>query len=307
MRSYVIQRILLAIPTVLLIFTVVFLMGYFAPSDPVTIMLNEKGTPENIARLKRQYGLDLPLWQQYVNYLGKVLNGSLGESYAYPGQTVGAMIAQGLPRSAAIAVFAILLTTVIAVPFGIVAALWRNTWIDRVATLVVITGNSVPHFVMAFACMYVISYKLQLLPVAGWGTWRHAVLPVLILGARPAAFIMRLTRSSMLEVLNQDYIRTARAKGLAEMVVVAQHALKNALIPVITALATTFGALLTGSFFIEQIFAIPGIGRMSVTSINLRDYPAIQGVTILIATVFVTVNLLVDVLYCMIDPRIRYN
>ena len=307
MRSYIARRLLMAIPTILIIGTLVFFMGHYAPADPVTAMLGDKGNPEDVARLKKELGLDLPVGQQYVNFLKNALQGSFGTSLVYRGQTVGAIIARGLPRSAGIAALAILLTTIVGIPMGVIAALYRDTWLDRLAMFMVLIGISVPHFVLAFVAMYVVGFQLKWLPIAGWGTPAHAVLPIIILGIRPAAFITRLTRSSMLEVLLQDYVRTARAKGLAERKILAKHALRNAVIPVVTALGTTFGRLITGSFFIESIFAVPGIGRMSVNAIYMRDYPAIQAITVLIATVFVLMNLVVDICYSAIDPRIRYH
>lgn len=307
MYSYIVRRLLLAIPTILLISVITFWMGFLSPSDPVSIMLGEKAEPDLVAKVKHEYGLDLPPWTQYVNFLKNAAKGTFGPSLVFKGQTVGSQIRDGFPKSAAIAVFAILITTVIAIPFGIIAALWRDTWVDRLCMFLVVVGISVPSFVMAFFLMYLIGFKLKLVPIAGWGSWRHAILPIIILGIRPAAFITRLTRSSMLDVLGQDYVRTARAKGLAEKVVIAKHALRNALIPVVTTLGTVFSGLLTGSFFIEQIFSVPGIGRMSVTAIYLRDYPAIQAITLLVATIFVLMNLAVDVVYSVIDPRIRYH
>ena len=307
MYAYIARRLLLAIPTLLAISLVTFWMGYLSPSDPISIRLGEKADPEIVARVKHEYGLDLSPWQQYFNFIKNAASGSFGQSLVFTGQTVGQQIREGLPKSGIIAVFAIIVTTMVAIPAGILTALFRDTWIDRLTMFLVVLGISVPNFVMAFLFMYVIAFKMKLVPVAGWGQWTNAVLPIAILGIRPAAFVTRLTRSSMLDVLGQDYIRTARAKGLAERVVIFIHALRNALIPVVTTLGTIFGGLITGSFFIEQIFAVPGIGRMSVTAIYLRDYPAIQAITLLVATIFVLMNLLVDITYSLIDPRIKYS
>lgn len=305
--AYIVRRLLIAIPTLIAVSIIVFLMAYFSPADPITIMLGDKANPEVVGRLKHEYGLDQPAGAQYLDFVGKAARGSFGLSFRYKGRTVSDVIGPGLPVSGTLALIAVGIMVGVGIPFGIAAALKRGTILDRLCLFFTVINISVPNFVMAFLFVYVFALKLNWLPVAGWGTPKHYVMPGVILGLRATAFLTRLTRSAMLDVMTQDYIRTAQAKGLAAKVVVAKHALKNALIPVVTIIGSAFGALVTGSFIIEQIFAVPGIGRYSVQSVLQRDYPVVQATVLLIATVYVVANLVVDVVYTFIDPRIKYS
>ena len=307
LTAYIARRLLIAIPTLIAVSLIVFMMAYLSPSDPVTIMLGEKANPELVQRLKHEYGLDRPAWAQYLDFVRKAGQGTFGLSFRYKGRTVSDIIGPGLPVSGSLALIAVTIMVTVGIPFGIAAALKRDTLIDRLCLFFTVVNISVPNFVMAFLFIYILALKLKWLPVAGWGTPKHYVMPGLILGLRATAFLTRLTRSSMLDVMRQDYIRTARAKGLAAKVVIARHALKNTLIPVVTVIGSAFGALITGSFIIEQIFAVPGIGRYSVQSVLQRDYPVVQATVLLIATVYVITNLVVDIIYTFIDPRIKYS
>lgn len=305
--AFGIRRVLALIPTLLVISAITFFMGFLAPGDPITIMLGERATPAQVAQVKRQYGLDQPPLLQYGRYLGNLLRGDLGLSYFYQGRPVAGMVKNGFFITLRLGALAMGLATLLGVALGIVAAAYRNRWPDVASMFFAVIGVSLPNFVFAIFLMWLLGVKFKLVPPLGWGKPQHYVLPVLVLGIRSAAFIARITRSSMLEVLNQDYMRTARSKGLAAQVVVLKHGVRNALIPVITVLGTTLGSLLTGAFITESIFTVPGLGRVALDSILQRDYPVVQATTLLIATVFVVVNLVVDLLYGVVDPRIRYS
>jgi ABC-type dipeptide/oligopeptide/nickel transport system permease component len=291
----------------LVISAITFFMGFAAPGDPITTMLGERAKPEQVALIKKQYGLDKPPVIQYGNYLLGLAKGNLGTSYAYQGRPVGEMVLGGFKTSITIGGLAAIGAALIGMAFGVVAAVNRNRWPDTLAMFFAVIGVSVPGFVEAIALMYIFGVWLKLLPAVGWGEPIHYVLPCVVLGTRSAAFVARITRSSMLDVLGQDYVRTARAKGLPNQKVVLKHAVKNAMIPVITVMGTTFGGLITGTYIIETIFGIPGVGRISLDAIFQRDYPVIQASTLLIAAVFVLVNLGVDLTYGAVDPRIRYS
>jgi ABC-type dipeptide/oligopeptide/nickel transport system permease component len=225
----------------------------------------------------------------------------------YNRRPVGDIIRESFPATATLAVGAILLAVLVGIPAGIVAAVWHNRLPDRLSMTGVVLGISVPNFVMATLLILLVSVRLGWLPVAGWGTPEYLVLPVLVLAARPAASVARFTRTSMLEVLQQDYIRTARAKGVSEHLVILKHALPNALLPVVTVIGNAFGYLLTGSFIVETVFAVPGVGYRSIEAILRRDYPVIQATTLLFAFLFIVVNLMVDILYTRLDPRVRFQ
>jgi ABC-type dipeptide/oligopeptide/nickel transport system permease component len=306
MAAYLIRRVLVAIPTLFAMILVTFLMSYYGPGDPAMAILGPKATPEAIEKFRQDWGLDDPVAVQFFRYTKNALKGDFGISYKFR-RPVMDRLEREIPVSAKIGILAVIVTVMISIPLGILAAVQRGTWIDQSITVLVLLFISVPNFVMAFWFMWVFSLKLGWLPVGGWGRPEHYVLPVLILGTRPAAFITRLTRSAMLDVIKQDYIRTANAKGLARKVVLAKHALRNALIPVITVLGGLFGALLTGSFFIERIFGIPGMGRTSVQAIFERDYPTTMATVLIFGLVFIVMNLVVDIVYTVIDPRIKYS
>lgn len=307
MVRYTLRRLMALIPTLLAISAIVFFMGYLAPGDPVTLLAGEKASDEVVLAIKQKYGLDQPPLVQFGRFLKGAVVGDFGHSYVYQARTVTEMIKRSFWVSIKVGSLAMVTATVLGVTLGILAAVNRNKLLDHLCMLLAIIGVSVPNFVMAIALVWLFSIKVKLFPVAGWGQPINYVLPVIVLGSRSAAYIARLTRSSMLDVVGQDYIRTARAKGLADRIVYMKHAFKNTLIPVLTVLGATFGGLITGTYIIETLFNVPGVGQVAVQAIFQRDYPVIQATTLLVAVVFVMVNLLVDLSYGMVDPRIKYN
>jgi ABC-type dipeptide/oligopeptide/nickel transport system permease component len=306
MTRYVLSRLLQAIPTLLLISFLTFLMGLLAPGDPIRMILGEHSDPQAVAQVRRELGLDQPWYVQYGRFVWNAVRGDFGISL-YNRRPVGDIIRESFPATGTLAVLAILLAMTVGVPAGVVAAVWHNRLPDRLSMVGVVLGISVPNFVLATLLILLVSVRLGWLPVAGWGAPEYLVLPVLVLAARPAASIARFTRTSMLEVLQQDYIRTARAKGVPERAVILKHALPNALLPVVTVIGNAFGYLLTGSFIVETVFAVPGVGYKSIEAILRRDYPVIQATTLLFAFLFIMVNLVVDILYTRLDPRVRFR
>jgi len=306
MLIYLLKRIALAIPTMLVILAVVFWAARLTPADPVDIIAGEKASVETKARMRHQYGLDEPVTVQFVHYLGGALHGDLGHAFVYRNrQSVSEMIAHDFPVTAQLALQALLFAMVVGLPVGVLAALYHNSGFDKAAMALVVALVSVPSIVLGPLLVLLVAVRLHWLPVSGWTSPWHTILPTVTLGARSAALIARFMRGSLLEVLRQDYMRTAIAKGLSRGQAVWRHALKNAFLPVLTVLGTNFGLLLTGSFVVETIFRVPGIGRASYESILVHDYPVIQGITLLVALIFLTVNLAVDLLYGVIDPRVR--
>jgi ABC-type dipeptide/oligopeptide/nickel transport system permease component len=270
------------------------------------MMLSDYSSDEAMAaRLRAEYGLDQPLIWQFLDYVAGLPFGDFGMSYRYVRTPVSEVLADGLLISPVLAVAALALSVPLGTAAGAIAAVRRNTWIDTAIILVLVIGLSVPNFAIATFLVYILSIKLSLLPVAGWGTWQQAIMPVVILAIPSAAYIARLARTFMLEVLEQDYIRTARAKGLSERLVVGRHALKNILVPLLTSAGIIFGTLITGTFVVEIIFNIPGLGRIAIESIFARDYPTAMAVVLLFTLFYVGINLVVDVAYALIDPRIR--
>lgn len=283
--------------------TATFLLMHAVPGGPFTA---EKNLPESVMKnINERYHLSDPLWKQYTDYLGNVARGDFGPSFKYEARTVNDIIAESFPVSAELGMIAVVIAVSLGIPAGVIAALRQNRWPDYLAMFGATIGISVPSFILATLFIYLFALKLELLPAAMWDGPEYAVLPAVALAAFPTAFIARLTRSSMLEVLGQDFIRTARAKGLSGFVIIWRHALKNALIPVVTYLGPLVAAILTGSFVIESIFAIPGLGRHFVTSIYNRDYTVILGITIFYSTLLVVLNFLVDLAYAWLDPRIK--
>ena len=307
MLSYVGSRLLLAIPTLLFVSFVTFFLGYLAPGSPIDIKLGQHADPEARARLEKEYGLDKPPLVQYGNYVWNALHGDFGRSISVGDRPIRDMIAEQFPTTAKLACMALLAAMLVGIPAGTLAALKHNRALDRGTMAAVLVFVSSPAFVLGPLLVMLFSLKLGWLPVSGWEGPEYYIMPVLVLAARPAALLARFMRSSMLEVLGQDYIRTAYAKGLSPFRVLTKHAFKNAFLPVLTVLGNTFGYLLTGSFVVERLFTIPGIGYESVESILRRDYPVIQGVALLVAAIFIVVNLVVDMLYAVIDPRVRYQ
>ena len=303
MGGYVLRRAISVILVVLVVATGTFVLMHAIPGGPFK---KEKALPPAVQRnIEERYKLNDPLWKQYTDYLGNLIRGDLGPSFKYLGRSVNDIIRDGFPVSATLGAWAILFALVVGVPAGIISALNQNRWQDNVVMAIAIIGVSVPNFVIATLLMYVFAVKLRWLPVAMWGTPRHVILPMIALAGFPAAFFARLMRSSTLDVLSQDYIRTARAKGLSWYAVVVKHVVKNAILPVVTYLGPLIAGILTGSFVVENIFAIPGLGRYYVTSIYNRDYTTIMGVTIFYSAFLVLLNFLVDIAYGWIDPRIK--
>jgi oligopeptide transport system permease protein len=303
MLKYLLNRIGSSLAAMLVIITVTFFLMHSIPGGPFT---EEKAVPPEVAKnIEARYHFNDPLLKQYWDYLKKAAQLDLGPSFKYPGRTVNDLINDGFPISASIGIIAILVALGLGIPAGILSALRHNRWQDNLVMFVAIVGVSVPSFIMATLLQFIFAFKLRWLPAALWGTPKHIVLPVLALSALPLAFFARLIRSSMLEVLSQDYIRTARSKGLGEAAVVIGHVLKNALIPLITVLGPMIANLLTGTFIIERIFAIPGLGRHFVNSIYNRDYTVILGLTVFYALLLLAMNLAVDITYALIDPRIK--
>lgn len=306
MLSYIRNRLLLAIPTLFLVSFLTFFLGYLAPGSPVDIKLGQHSDPEVRKRLEQEYGLDRPPLVQYGYFVWNALHGDLGRSISRD-RPITQMVAETFPTTAFLACMALGAAILLGLPAGVLAALKHNRLADRAAMALVLLAVALPPFVLAPLLMLLFGLHLGWLPVSGWDTPAHYVLPALVLAARPAALLARFMRASMLEVLRQDYIRTALAKGLSPARVIAKHALKNAFLPVLTALGTAFGYMLTGSFVVETVFRVPGIGYQSIQSILERDYPVIQAVALLVAVIFIGVNLVVDILYSVIDPRVRYE
>lgn len=336
MWRYIFKRVLTLIPVLIGVSVLVFSFVRLIPGDPAVAMLGERATPDAIARVRENLGLDRPMYEQYLIYMGKVLHGDFGTSILR-GDPVAQDILRRFPATVELALSAILIALVVALPAGIISATRRNSIFDNVSRLVALTGVSMPIFWLGLMLAWLFGVVLHWLPTGGpmttelsmsyepitglvvldsilAGNWpllvdrlRHLILPAVALGTIPMAIIARMTRSSMLEVLGQDYIRTAHAKGLHERAVVTQHALKNALLPIITVVGLQVGRLLTGAILTETIFAWPGIGLWAYEAITARDYPIVQGVTLFVAVIFVTANLTVDVLYAAADPRIRYD
>lgn len=304
MTVSIVRRVFALLPVLFVISLITFLLMHSVPGSP--FQAEDKPLPPQIkANLEAFYGLDKPLVEQYLSYMGNALRGDLGPSYLNRTRTVNDIITTHLPPSALLGVLGLAVAIVIGVPLGILSAVRQNTWLDYVGMFVAIGGVSVPAMTLGPLLIWGVALKADLLPVARWGTWQHAVLPALTLGIGHAAILARLTRASMLQVVHQDFIRTARSKGLAEPKVITKHALRNALIPVVTVIGPLFAALVTGSMVVEEIFAIPGLGSYFVDSVSSRDYPVIMGTTLLYSVVLVVANLIVDVSYSFIDPRIR--
>lgn len=307
MFGYLIKRVIAGLATIFVLITITFFLMHIIPGGPFSAPEDRNITPEMIERIEQKYGLDDPLSEQYVRYLKNILHGDLGFSFTQPDLSVNNIIKQGFPATAKLGVLAALVSLVAGICLGMIAAIRRGRWPDRVAMVIATMGISIPSFVLAVLLMFLFCGVLKVLPNFGLSTWKHYLLPVAGLSFSSIAIITRLTRSSMLEVLRQDYIRTARAKGLKEMQVIFRHALKNAILPVVTYAGPMIAALLTGGFVIESLYSIPGIGREYVNSINNRDYSVLLGMTIYFGTLIVIANILVDVIYALIDPRIKFQ
>jgi len=304
MIRYISLRLLFALPALWLILTMVFLLAHIVPGDPVAQMLGEGARAEDLDQLRHALGLDQPLPLQYARYLGGVLRGDLGESFRFQ-QPVAGVILSRYPATLELALVSLLVCAAIAIPAGMLAAQRRGTPTDHSIGIFTLLGLSVPNFALGPVLVLLFSVILGWLPVSGRGGPAHLVLPAITLGAALAAILTRMVRSSVIEELSSDYVRAARAKGLSESAVLFRHAFRNALIPILTILGLQFGALLAGAIVTETIFSWPGIGRLAVQAIESRDYPLLQGCILLIAVSYVAVNLLTDLVYAAVDPRVR--
>ena len=306
MISYIVRRLLLAIPVLLGVVTLVFLALRLIPGDPALVMAGEAAPQEVVARIRTQLGLDRPLTVQYGIYIWNLLRGDLGQS-ARTRRPVTQELGFRLPATLELASASMAIAILLGLTAGIISATRQYSVLDYGTMVGALMGISIPVFWFGLMAMWIFSVQLGWFPVGGRGTLRHLVLPAITLGAMATGMIARMTRSSMLEVLRQDYIRTGMAKGLTERAVNLRHALRNALIPVVTVVGLQFGGLLAGSVLTETVFTWPGVGRLMVDSITNRDYPVVQGAVLIIALIFIGVNLLVDLAYSFVDPRIRYD
>ncbi|HKY20911.1 MAG TPA: nickel ABC transporter permease [Vicinamibacterales bacterium] len=306
MLRYLIRRLLLTIPVLLGVATLVFALIHFIPGDPAQAMLGEGASPEDIAQLRQRLGLDRPVLAQYGSFLQGLLRGDLGVSLRND-QPVTQQILERMPATAELAFASMVVAVLFALPLGIIAAVWRGTFIDFGAMTLSLVGISVPNFWLGPLLAIVFAVELGWLPVGGRGTLAHLVLPAVTLGAALAAMLARMTRASLLEELREPYVLAARAKGVSRARAVLHHALRNSLIPIVTILGLQFGVVLTGAVITETIFAWPGVGRLLIQSISFRDYPTVQGCVLLIAVTYVGVNLLTDLTYGFLDPRIRVD
>ena len=304
MLRFIVSRLLQAIPVLLVVISVTFLLIHSAPGGPFS---DEKAVPPEVARaLEAQYNLDQPLWQQYTSYLCDVIRGDFGPSFKYSGRTVNELIAAGLPVTAELALYAMLVALFIGISAGVFAAIRPNTLQDYIPMSAAMLGICMPSFLLGQILILVFGIQLEWLPISGWGDIPgDKILPAITLGTGYAAYIARLSRGGMLEVLSQDYIRTARAKGLSERLIIGKHALRGGLIPVVAFLGPAFAGLLGGSFVVETIFQIPGLGRFYVTSAFNRDYTMILGMTIFFAGLIIVFNLLSDLVALWLNPKLR--
>ncbi|MEW6399887.1 MAG: nickel ABC transporter permease [Bacillota bacterium] len=306
MTQYAARRLLLLIPILIGVSVVVFLLVHLIPGDPARVLAGQEATREDIEAIRHRLGLDAPLHLQYFRFAAGLADGDLGESIR-TGRPVVEELRVRWPVTIRLTVCALVVMILLGVPAGIISATRPNSVFDNTSMMAALVGVSMPVFWLGLMLMLLFAYYLRLLPTAGSTTWKHFVLPALTLGLSSSAILARLTRSSMLEVMGQDFVRTARAKGLAERVVIYKHALRNALIPVVTVVGLEFGSLLGGAVLTETVFTINGMGRYMVLSIGFRDYPVVQGAVLIFALGFVLVNLVVDLTYAVVDPRIRYR
>ncbi|MCI5873144.1 MAG: ABC transporter permease [Clostridiales bacterium] len=303
MGKYIVKRVLLAIVTIWAVATITFFLMNMVPGGP---FMSEKAiSPAAQAALEAKYGLDKPLFQQYITYITDALHGDFGDSLRQRGRTVASIIGTKFPVSAKVGGISVLVALCIGIPLGCIAAYRRGKFIDNFISVVSTCGIAVPSFVICTVLMYAFGVKLKWLPILGLTGWKNYIMPVAALAFYPTAYIMRLMRSSMLDVLGQDYMRTAKAKGLSQKVSLFKHALRNAILPVITYVGPMLAYTLTGSFIVEKIFTIPGLGGEFIGAITSRDYTLIMGTTIFLATLLIIMNVIVDIVYKIVDPRIK--
>ena len=306
MLRYFVRRVLLAVPVLLGVATLVFSLIHLVPGDPAQAMMGDGASPQDVAELRKSLGLDQPLLTQYGAFLRNAIKGDLGKSFR-TGQPVTTMIVERIPATAELAVAAMIIAVLIAIPLGVVAAVWRGTAVDYSAMTFALAGVSIPNFWLGPLLAIVFAVELGWLPVSGRGTLGHLVLPAFSLGLALAAILARMTRASLLDEIGELYVRAARARGVSNTAAISRHALRNSMVPLLTIIALQFGAVLTGAVITETIFAWPGIGRLLIQSIGFRDYPMVQGCILLIAVTYVSVNLITDLMYGVLDPRIRYE
>ncbi|MCL4424088.1 MAG: ABC transporter permease [Firmicutes bacterium] len=312
MSVYLARRLLMLIAVLLGVSILVFLILHLTPGNPALLIAGPDAPPETLQAIERELGLDQPIYMQYWRFLERALHGDLGKSLRSR-LPVSFEVARAFPVTFQLTLVAILFSVVVSVPLGVTSAVNQNTWLDSLTMFSALLGISMPVFAVGLILMWVFGFYLGWLPISGFAPlttlegWRSIILPAVTVSSASIATMARLTRSSMLEVLRQDYVRTARAKGLGEKVVIYKHALRNALLPVVTVIGLQIGGLLGGAVVTESIFALPGMGRLSVKAVESRDFPLVQGLVLLIAIIFVLTNLLVDIFYALIDPRIRYE
>ncbi|MET9315263.1 nickel ABC transporter permease [Kribbella sp. NPDC003505] len=304
MAAYVVRRLFFSLFVLWGAVTIIFVVLRLVPGDPAYIMLGPDADQAQVAALRAQLGLDQSLIQQYATYLANVVHLDFGESFRLNADSMS-LVLQRVPATIQLATTALLLSLLIGLPLGVIAALRAHSWVDRAISVFSLMGQSTPSFWLGIVLILVFARGLKMLPSAGSGTWAHLVLPTITLALPFLAILVRLTRSGLLEVVHEGYVQTARAKGLGEGIVVLVHALRNALIPIVTVVGLQFGALLGGTVIVETVFAWPGVGRLLIDSIGRRDYGVVQASILLVATIFVVINLLVDLLYGFLDPRVR--
>lgn len=314
MISYIIKRVLSLIPVLLVVSIVIFGIIHITPGDPASVILGEEASPEQIQELREQLGLNEPIYMQYIHWITDVMRGDLGTSY-FMKEPVSDAIFEHLKPTASLAALAMIISIIIAIPIGIAAANRQGTITDQSMMGFALLGMSIPSFLLGLLLIILVGVQLRWLPVAGYqplsaGVWTHLkylIMPAVSLGSIQAALIARMTRTSMLEVLNMNYIKTARAKGVKNRLIVYKHALRNAFLPILTVLGQTFGTLVAGAVVTETIFNIPGIGQLIINSVERRDYSVIQGVVLFVTLSYVFINLFIDLLYGLIDPRVRLD
>jgi peptide/nickel transport system permease protein len=313
MKLYVLQRLVAALPVLLLVTVITFSILHFTPGDPAVLLLGDDATEAEIIKMQQKLGLDRPVYVQYWKWLTRLVQGDFGNS-VLSGQPVLQAMTERLEQTLVLSIASLCMAVLIALPLGIIAAWKANTWIDRSAMVFATLGFSIPAFLVGINLIYLFSVKLHMFPVMGYVSLkeglfpfvRHLALPTITLALAYAALIGRMTRATMLEILREDYIRTARAKGLQERLVLLRHALRNAAIPIVEIIGISFGNLVAGVVVTETVFAIPGLGRLIVEAVANRDYPIIQGSILLVGLSYVLINLIVDLLYCYFDPRVKY-
>ena len=306
MLSYILKRLAQTILVLFGITLITFILLKVVPGDPVAMMLDKRADEATIEKVRHEMGLDVPLPEQYVNFIKGAVRLDFGKSY-FTKEVVADAIIRSFKVTVKLAAMSFLFACIIGLTCGMIAAVYRGKWIDSLLMTLSIAGVSAPSFWIAIILQIIIGLKLDLLPISGFDGPLNYILPSIALGTRYAGSIARITRTSMLDVIKQDYIRTARSKGVKEVLVIMKHALKNAMIPIVTLVGTELGYMLTGSMLIEKVFSIPGIGKLAVDAMNNRDLPLLQGTVVYIALVFVVVNLVVDISYAFIDPRIRFG